>query len=191
MSKPQEFNTQNLELHTHKIVMSDHAYQRAAERFKKKNKIEALGYFRNLLRQAKRIGKVYSEDKKPAILYVINKISIYLSEDLTTIITVNIHDEFTYKPLKTKIIELTSKEFQKLDRLERSKLRKLHIFKLEANVEIARLNLQMETTKSEKIKNECQNKIKLINDLIKQKEEELDNIISAKRQIAKSLASLL
>lgn len=186
-----EFNTKNPELNTKKIKMSPHAYARAAERFNKRNKEEALGHFRGILRQAQKIGETTCEKGNRTILYAYQRHAVYLSLDLTTIITVNRFENTTYEPIKDKMVSIHRKEFNKLERQERSTEKKLKLLQLESAIEIAQLNYRSIKTRSQNVKKECSYRIEELEAQLKNMEEELHKIKSSKRQVARSMVSVL
>lgn len=185
-----ELNNKNPELETKKIQLSDHAYKRVRERLGYKDKDVALGQIRGMLRQAKRIGTVYGEDGNEGIYYAFNKVGIVLSPDLKCVITIKKTEEVT-EPLKSKVLALHRKEFNKLDRIEKSKAKKLIIEKLRIDSEIAQLRYRKVKTRSKNVKKCCEEKInQLLNEII-QLEDEIKNIQSLKRKIANSMASVI
>lgn len=176
-----------------KVVLTDHAYQRAIERFglKVKDRQSVLGYCRSLLGKAKRIGVVTSEDGNEAVLYAGDRHAFFLTLDEQKIVTVSRHEHVTFKPIKEKLALLHEKEIRKLERKEHALQKKIELAKLEAQVEIAELKLRIHKTRSEAVKNACQAKIKAIEQTLEEMNKELNEIKSLKRQVAKSMVSIL
>jgi hypothetical protein len=181
----------NPELKTSSISMTEHAFKRAAERFNQKTKNEALGYFRSILKQAQWIGNVVAEDGNESILYAYQRQAVYLSPDLTRIITVNHYESVTYEPIKDKISQLHRKEFDKVEKVEKSQTRKLDVLKLQTAIELAQLNYRRAMTRSETVKTLCEQRIAVITNELEIKEQEINELKSVRRQIARSLVSVI
>lgn len=182
-----EFNSMNPELNTKQISLSEHAFTRCKERLNLKDKNSALGTIRGYLRKSKRIGQVTSEDGKPSILYTYQSVGIYLSMDLQEVRTVVKHDRLRYSPLRQKVFEMYHKEFRKLGRSEKARIKKLEIAKLEADCEISDLKLRIHKTRSQAVKAACQAHINAIQQHLDDLSNEIKEIQDAKRQVAKSL----
>lgn len=186
-----EMNTRNPELNTKQINMSDHAYKRAAERLNLKDKNVALGHIRSALRRGKRIGHVTSEDGKLSVLYAHGRTGIYLTPDLKTVVTVTKHEVVTYEPLKHKLVSLHEKELRKLTRTEQARLRYLTDLKHDCDVEIAELKRRIHKTRSRNVKLQCEIRIKAIKQSIEEYENEIVELRSQRRQVARSMVALV
>lgn len=186
-----EFNSLNPELHTNKITMTEHAYEKAYERLGLKNKNEALGTIRGMLRRGTKIGRVTSEEGEEAVLYACEKVGIFLDLKLSKVVTVYKREGITYEPLKHKVIELHRKEFNKLDRLERTKQKFLRLEKLRINVELSQLEYRIAKTRSLNVKEECVERVRELKEYISSIEKELEKIKTEKRKVARSMISVL
>ncbi|MNF95308.1 hypothetical protein D3C84_780540 [compost metagenome] len=180
-TKPSKFDT---------IELSPHAYQRASERFKK-DESAAPGYFRSILKQAKRIGLQKDSHGNDSILYAHGRIAIYVEPDLSEIKTVLKQESVTYSPIKTKVAELHEREIRKLERTEKSKLRNLQSEELQVNVEIANAKLRIHKTRSEAVRMACAAHIKGLEEYIGQLKEEIETVQSQKRQVCRSMVAVV
>ncbi|TCJ00011.1 hypothetical protein [Cytobacillus praedii] len=172
------------------ITLTSHCLLRAKERFKM-DEPSAIGYFRSKLSTAKKIGLVISEDGSPCILYANGRVGMYVSLDHTEMKTVIKHESVTYEPIKSKVAELHAKEFRKIARKETTYKRRLENSILEVNLEIANLELRKHRTRSISVKNACEARIAALRLHIKEKEDEIEEIIATRRQIARSMVSVV
>lgn len=176
-----------------KVVLTEHAYRRAIERFglKRTDKQSVLCYCRSLLGKAKRIGVVTAENGNESVLYAGDRHAFYLSLDEQRIVTVNKHEHVTFVPIKEKLRLLHEKEIRKLERKERSLQKKIELAKLEAEIEIAELRLRIHKTRSQAVKMACKAKINAIEQTLNDMNDELNDIKALKRQVAKSMISIM
>lgn len=189
----QKVHKQNIdqnEINFDTIKMSDHGYIRSKERFNK-DKNEALPYFRSKLKVAKKIGKQISEQGNPAILYAIGRIGIYVSTDYKEIVTVIKQESVTYEPIKEKVRELHAKEIRKIKRKEYTCKRRLEDDTYNINVELAQLKLRHHKSRSESVKLACQARMNALDIYIKEKEEEIVKLQKIRKQIEKSMISVI
>lgn len=180
-----------MDLDVKKITMTEHAYQRAKERFNMPDRSHALNHFRVTLKLAKKVGQTIVDDGTETILYAHGRTAVYLSLDLKTIITVNKFEYVSYQPIKDKVEALHRKEFKKLERIEKSKIRKLNDIKLKYAIEIAQLNYRQKRTRSNQVREYCESRKKEINIMFAEFEKEISEIQSNKRQIARSMVAVL
>lgn len=107
---------------------------------------------------------------------------------------ISFENEITSKasdiPLQDKLIKLYETELRKYNRLEKKLMKELSIFRLEASVEIAQLNLIIFKTKSDAKKEESNLRIKEIEMDIKEKCLNLKKVEDYKRRISKVLVTL-
>jgi hypothetical protein len=174
-----------------KITLTNHAHERATERFGLKDRAQATGFFREKLRTAGRLGEVIAADGNDAVLYANEGVAIYLSPDLEKVITVCIHNPFKYNPLKDKVQLLYSKELRKISRTEKAQVRRVKHTKAELEIELAELNLRLLRTKSKAVKTSCEARIMAIKNHLHELEKELKGIQDSKRQISKVLTTLV
>lgn len=186
-----EVNTKNPELKTKKIHMSDHAYQRMSERFGIKEKTQALGRVREWLREGHKVGLVTDENGKDAILYAFGRNAVYLSLDLSTVLTVKREEHVTYKPIKNRLYEMHRKEFNKLDRLEKRKIKRKNLEQLRVNAEISHLEYRKAKTRSENVRVYCDTRIAELKNYINKLKNEIRSIKAEKNQVANSMVSIL
>lgn len=174
-----------------KVEITDHAYKRASERFNFKEEKVAKAQIKGLLKKSKLIGMQLSENGTPSVLFAYKRHGFYLSRDLKTVLTVNRFESVTYEPLKNKIAELHAKEIRKLERKESCKSKRLKLIELECQVELAELKLRYHKSRSESVKLSCQCRIKAINERLQELKEEINELQSAKRQVTRSMASVV
>jgi hypothetical protein len=185
-----EFNSLNPELNTKQIIMTEHAYERVAERLGLKDRKQALGQIRSMLRTARRIGNVINSEGEESVLYAFGRVAIYLTTDLSRVKTVIKMDDLSYLIYRDKIKQMYDKELRKLERSEKSKRRKLKLEKLRLNAEIAQLQYRMAKTRSEKVKKESEEQIKNYISYLETLEIELKEILASKYTVAKALVTL-
>lgn len=180
-----------MELNYKKVKITEHAYKRASDRLGLTNRNHATGQIRSILKNAQRIGLIVSEDGNESILYALNRIAIYLSTDLQRVITVNRFENITYVPVKQKVKEIHEKELRKLDKVISSKTKYTKIIKAELGIEIANLSYRLIKTRSQSVKMACEARIKAIREYIKQLDDEVSQVQNAKRQLARSMVSVI
>lgn len=173
-----------------KIKMTPHALKRAKERFNMDQSI-AQGYFKGLLPKAKRIGLQTAKDGGQSILYANGRVGIYVSTDHKEIKTVLKQDVVSFEPIKAKVAELHAKEFRKLTRKENAQEKRLQDSIFEVNAEVASLELRKHKTRSQAVKIACQAKINALKIHINEMKEELAHLKDVKRQIARSMISVV
>jgi hypothetical protein len=180
-----------LEVDVLNIKFTNHALQRAKERFNKSPK-EAIPYFRSVLKEAKYIGIIEdSESNKSGQLFANKRIAIHLSMDCNAVLTVYKADTVTYEPLKDKVLELHKKKFNHCTITERAKQKRLDMLKLETEVEIAECKLRLHKTKSNAVKLACEARIKAIKQSLLEYQHEIEELQSEKRRIARSMISVM
>lgn len=172
------------------VKMTKHAFQRAEERFHM-NKDTALPYFRSVLKSAKEIGVQTANNGGEAILFAKDRIGIYVSTDYKEIRTVIKRDTITYEPIKAKVAELHAKEIRKITRKEYTCKKRLQDEIYEINVKKAELELRKHKSRSKSVKMACQANINALNIYIKEKEDEINQIRNIKKQIEKSMISVI
>jgi hypothetical protein len=175
------------------VQMTDHAYQRAVERFNmaEDNKKHILNYFKSILKDARLIGEVICEKGNKSILYANRRIAIYLSPDLKKIYTVNKFESVTYEPIKNIVSEILAKEIRKLTRVENARVKKLELIKVESEVDIAELRCRAFKTKSPSVKVACKARIKAIEEYIDELENEIQLMQITKRSMARSMVAVV
>lgn len=203
-------------LNIKKIKIEEHAVKRAIQRFKRKDKSDALNFCKSVLGSSKYIGETTCDRGNKAHMFVSvnNKVQIYLSLDLTKIITVidskeksfivydkenvntepsenHIFSKMKEIPLQDKLVKLYQTEFKKHDRLEKKMSKEFLEFKLTKELEMAQLNLLAYKTRSKNIKADALEKVKQIQNAINLNFNELKKISDDKRKISKVLASLI
>lgn len=172
------------------VKMTDHSFKRAQERYNMDSK-NSLSYFRSQLKHAKRIGLQRAEDGSESVLYANGRNAIYVTPDLKFIKTVDRHQSVTYEPIKAKVAELHAKEIRKIERAEKARLKKLENEELKANVEIANARLRMHKSRSQSVKVACAAYIKGIEQYIGQLKNEIEELQASKRQICRSMVSVV
>jgi len=172
------------------IKLSSHAYKRANERFNM-DENRAPGYFRDVLRKAKRIGLHKDKYGNDSVVYAYGRIAVYVEPDLSEIKTVLKQHSIVYEPIKSTVAELHAKELRKIERTERARIRKLEQEELKANVEIASAKLRMHKTRSESVRMACQAHINGIEQYIEQLKSEITEIQASKRQLCKSMVAVV
>lgn len=175
-----------------KVKLSDHAFNRLHERFGIKSMEQAIGTVRQWLHFAEFVAEVTDEENdKPALLFAYKGTSIYLSTDLTTVLTVVQKEANIYNPLRKQLIQLHKKKLNHFTIKERAAQRKMELFELEANAEISQLKLRMHKTRSSAVKSSCLSRINEVNFKLDEWRRELDCCKSEKRKVAKSMANIL
>jgi hypothetical protein len=178
-------------INVNKISMSDHAFKRADQRFGITDRSKALSEFRQKLKHAKIIGTVKDDYGNDCYLYGAGKTAIVIATDEPLIITVYRQDGITYDPLKRKVAELHAKEFRKLQRTEIARVRRLETVKLEADLEIAECKYRIHKTRSASVRIACQGRINAVNMHVCELENEIKQIQSTKKSVAKSMISVI
>ena len=175
------------------IQLNDpHCYQSMAERFGIKDKKAALDTVRNWLRFAEFICEVVDEERgNPALLYAYQGVNFYLSPNKTMVYTVINNKSNIYNPLRKELIHMHKRRLNHFQIKEKACKKKIELKTLEANVEISNLKLRMHKTRSITVRNECEKRIKEINESLNLVKKELDSYVSEKRKVAKSLASII
>jgi hypothetical protein len=179
-----------MEIDVENIKFTDHALQRAKERFNKNSK-DAQTYFKGILKISKYVGIIEDGNSKPNQLFAYNKIAIILSMDCKMVRTVFKADTITYDPLKNKVLELHKKKFNHYLIKERALQKRLNQLELESQVEIAECNLRKYKTKSQAVKNACEARIKAVEQTIQEYTLDIQNLQTEKRRIARSMISVM
>ncbi|MET3508290.1 hypothetical protein [Halalkalibacter oceani] len=180
-------------LNVRQVEVSDHAITRAKQRTSWANmkKEQVIGNIRALLKRSEEICETVDEDGKPAILFAVERVAIYLTLDYKTVITIIRHEQVTYMPIKSKLLELHKKEIKKLERREKARIRRLEDLTIDCNVEIAELKRRIHRTKSESVKKACEARISAIRATIKEYKHEIKSIQDEKRQASRSLVAVI
>lgn len=175
-----------------KVSISPHAVERAKERFRCKDKVDALNLCKSMLGRAKYIGKVTSLEGEESVMCTVDKNVIFLDLDRKVIKSIIDYDTFGhYHGLYDKIKRLYTAEFNKMDRVERSRAKRLEFEKIKSEAEIANLKLRCYKTRSKNVKIECRSAISNINKQLEELEDELKKIQSNKREIARAMATVV
>lgn len=175
-----------------KMRMSDHAIERALERFECKDKNEAIHYVKTRLGRAKYIGETTCDQGFRSHMYAIEGVAIYVSLDLDIIKSiVNLDSWGHYDELRPTIEKMYFKEFRKADRYEQTKINKLQFLRLKNEAEIAHLKFRIFKTRSKNVRSECETMIVKLQNEIKECEIEIKQIETKKRQIARAIATLV
>ncbi|WP_091019911.1 MULTISPECIES: hypothetical protein [Paenibacillus] len=215
MSTLQLENIKRPKIDFKKLEIDEHAVLRARERFKRKDRDDALSYCRSLLGHSRYIGETTCERGNRAHMFVApNKVAIYLTLDFREIKTLMKIDEKSYIvydkqetseavkpqhvfsdvnkiPLQDKLIKLYNSEFKKHDRHEKKVLKEFTEFRLIASVEIANLRLEQFKCRGKAKKDKLQNQIQELEKEIIANELHLKDIQDAKRRISSALSTLL
>lgn len=169
------------------IKISDHATKQTMIREHLKDEGLANSFLKNTLLISKPIGETFDENGKPAILFAKKNKGIYLSPDLTTIVTF-IPQEKTYSSVKTKVVQFLEKEVKKLDRIEKRKVKEFTELKLVTNIEIAELEYEIhKRSKDKAFVNAATARINAIRQSISEYHEEILNIQREKTHTSKSI----
>ena len=176
------------------IKLSHHAYENAIERFSleetERNEVEK--YIRNNLLESEYIGSTTCTDGNEGHMFVNGKQCYQLTLDLKTIYTVyTIDNKIPYSPIRSKLKEVMRKEFNKLDRREHAKLKRLELMEYEVASEISDLKLRHYKTKSQSVKLSCQARINALEISLSELREEIQQLKMDKRQVAKTLAPVV
>lgn len=174
------------------VQLTDHSYERAIDRFSLKHtkKEDVLKYLQKHLSDAEYIGQVTSADGNDSEMFVKGQFCFHLNTELDKIITVvKIENKIKCNPVQDKMNNLVHKEFRKLDRTEKARLRKLHDYRYDVEIEIAEANRRIYRTRSESVKLACQARIKALELELEQLQLEIEQLRTSKRQVAYLLAS--
>ncbi|MEI2465180.1 hypothetical protein [Niallia taxi] len=190
--KEQFLEVNNKKININSIKLSDHAIKRSIERLKLKHTkdAEVTAYIRKQLLQSEYIGKITATDGTESEMFLVGTISIQLEPNLTVVKTILKYDKLPYNPLSDKIKGIIHKEFRKLDRSERAKIKQLELHRYECEAEIAELKLRIYKTKSESVKFASQGRIAALNMRLLECENEIEQIKTDKRQVAYALATV-
>lgn len=180
------------ELNLKKLDISDHATEKAIERFKCKDRDAALIYCKSVLGNAKYIGKTTCEQGGHSHMYVSNKVAIHVSLDMEKIKSIyTLDSNGHYIGLKDIIVNLYEKEFRKVDRKEYTKTKQLELAKIQTESAVAALKLRKFKSRSVVVKRLCDEEIsKLLLQIIGM-ESEIKEIQKNKRMIARSIATVV
>lgn len=197
----QKTGSVNNKINCETIGMTDHAISRARERFNMNNdgRGKIVSYFRELLSRCQFITDYVAVDEKgvdqKSLLYgAKGGIEITVSSDYKTIITVNKHGGAKYSMpefVKKQIISVYTKELRKLNKIEKSKLKRLSYFRAEADAEIYPLRFIILKTTSKKKKSEAESRINEIEANMSAKFDEIIAIQSKIRQVGRSMTTIL
>jgi hypothetical protein len=182
------------EIPINKITVSSHGYQRIIERcnLKRTRKEEVESYIRKQLLKSQYLGLVTSSDGNEGEMFVNGKYSIHLSpENVGKVITILEHNKMPHSPVQDKVVSVVGREFRKLDRREKARIKQLELYELEADCEISELRLRMYKTKSESIKLSCEARIKALRTRLEELKNEIESIKSDKRKIAYTYCTCL
>lgn len=182
-----------MKLDVDNLIISSHAYSRALERLQlKSSKTSYVNkHIKKELSKSEYIGKVANNEGDNCELFIYRNTGYYISSDFKTVITVIKHNRMSSPYFHDKVRPLAVKEFNKLDRSERSKMKKLEVYKLEAEIEAAELKLRIHKTKSISVKLACQGRIEALKTSIVDLENDIVQIKSNKKQVANILASVI
>jgi hypothetical protein len=189
--KPTYIQYGDIKVDVDSIKISDHSFKRSKERLGFQSDKQIAGELKGMLKKSKLIGRQVSEEGNEAILFAHGRTGLFLSPCLKTVVTVTRHETVTYEPLKNKLVELHAKEYRKLERKENARLKQLVTAKLEAEMEISQCKYRSHRTKSIAIKNVCQARINAVTLHIQELENEITNIQSEKRQVGRSMISVI
>lgn len=124
--------------------------------------------------------------------FVNGKQCYQLTLDLKNIYTVyTIANKIPYSPIRSKLKEVIRKEFNKLDRREHAKIKRLELMEYEVASEISALKLRHYKTKSQSVKLSCQARISALEISLSELREEIQHLKMDKRQVAKTLATMV
>lgn len=181
------------EIDVNQIFLTDHGYKRSVERMGLKqierNKVNK--HIRKLLLQSIYIGRITATDGNETDMFVYNKYSIHVSPIDYGVTTILEYDKMKYNPAQKKINSLIWKEFRKLDKKERARIKQLKLHSLEIESEISQLKLRAFKTKSDAVKFSCKGRIAALQLHIQQSKNEIEQIKTDKRQIAYTLATVI
>jgi hypothetical protein len=183
-----------MELDVSKIDLSLHCIERAYERMNvtdwKKDKV--CKYVKKQLEKSTYIGRISPTDGgTDSEMFTKGSYSFLLDTELTTIKTIIKTDRLPYNPSQEKAKCLYEKEFRKLDRKEKARLKQLELHRYEVDLELAELKLHIFKTRSQAVKLSCQARMKALDDRLKEFENEIVQIKNDKRQTAYVLAMLV
>lgn len=190
----QYLNYSHKQIKVSDVEISQHAYERSIERFSLQHKKwdDVKRYLHKHLTDADYIGRIQCTDGNEGEMFVKNQFCFHLKpESFDTIITVIKIDKMKYSPAQTKIRNLVAKEFRKLNRREKARVRQLQEYKLEADLEVSKLKLRKYRTKSDSVKLSCDARIKAITLRLDELEKEIESLADMKRQTAYALATVL
>ena len=180
-----------------KLIISGHAKRRGKERFNFKNDVETDMEVRGALKVAKYVGLVPASDGNESHLYVHNNLGIHISNDYTNVNTLVPYSERylsdvlkNYEEIRNAIIELQLKEMKKLNKTRIKLKKKVVEDKLDFNIEIAELQKKIYKSKSEKAKEEYNQRIEYLLGAMLEQEESLKGISTKIRTVGGSLAYL-
>jgi hypothetical protein len=182
------------EMPINRITVSDHAHQRCVERFglQHTGRDAVSRYIHKHLADSKHVGKITSTDGNDGEMFVKSQFRFHLSPDLSTVITVvKVENKITPSPVNNKLNELAHREFRKLDRKEKARIRQLKRCELEGEVEIAECKLRAFKTRSEAVKLSCNARIVALENRLEELKQEIQCIKEDKRKVAYALASII
>jgi hypothetical protein len=183
-----------MKLNLDNLQISTHAQQRAIERCKLDNtKLKEVNrYIRRNLSLAEYVGKVSSSDGTESELFVNGSVCFHLSLDQSVVKTViKIDNKVPFSPITDKVKCLVHKEFRKLDRAEKARIKKLELFKRESDAEISYLKLREYKSRSQAVKFSCQGRIAALELRKQELENQLIQIKTDKRQVVKTLLTVI
>lgn len=179
----------SIKLDVNKLILSDHAYERAIERLNLKvvDVKQVTNNVRNLIKNSKFITETTAKDGNRCYMFASKGIAYFIDKGLRTVVTINKFESMPHNPIHSKAKELYQKEIRKLDRSERARMKQLELLKLESNYEIAELMLKMHKTKSESVKLACKGRQEALKMRVDELHKEVKDIQDKKRQIANAM----
>lgn len=182
------------------IKLSSHALKRVKQCYNIENEATATRFIKDILKDATRIGEVVAYDGRVNVLYAYNKNAIFLSPNLKTVVTVNVYGDTIFNPLEVEVsqqnkqdlIDMHYKELtdRQVEIDEQMKVVLDIHRKVEESVEQYKSIMNVGRLKRKKVK-VIESMISEFNKQVKSEGRKLFFMQSDKRQIAKSLVSLI
>lgn len=192
-NKPKYLPATGRRIKVEDIGLTDHGLERAIERLnlKRTSHNEVLSYLRNKLVNSIHIGRITSVSGNESEMFAFNNMSIQLSPDFKRIITVLHYNKLSYNPASDKVKCLMHKEFRKLDRAEKARVKQLQLYTYESEVEVSLLKLKIHKSKSMSVKLSSKARIAALETRLEELKAEVEKIKCDKRQVAYALVSVI
>lgn len=183
---------ENIKLDIKKLKMDAHAIKRAKERFGCLTDEDANNFCKSRLGSSTYLGEFCDRFYQRSHMFVTHDgVCVYVSMDLKTVKTLFKGDDGKPRtdPISDKIKKLYFIELNKLNRLGRSSSRKLLKSRLELNIEKANLEMKIHKTRSNNVKEICQERINEIEKHLNDLTEEVKSIETNRMRLSRVIAS--
>lgn len=172
-----------------KIVVTEHAIQRAVSRFDKKRS-EAERWITDNLRKAAYVGEVVDEEGRERILYGYERIAFVVSKIDGAVITVYPQHHVT-PTIRQKVEEIIARELRKARRKFERIYRDVELTKADLMVERAECYRRKLRTRSEAVRNAMEGRIRAIDEYCAQLDDDVAKVRRDNSALVKGVVAYL